>query len=306
VRGLIHTFDHYKFTITENTPIEEEIALDPELSGKVFENLLAAYNPETGATARKQTGSFFTPREIVNYMVDEALIAYLKTSLEPEAPSAKDVEARLRHLFAYNAEAHKFSAKEVDRLIAAIDHLKSLDPAVGSGAFPMGILHKLVFILGKLDPRNEKWKERQVNRVREAMTAAERIEDATIRERTVRDLEQQIAGVNEAFERNELDYGRKLYLIENCIYGVDIQSIAVQIAKMRFFISLIVDQKIDDTQPNRGVRPLPNLETKFVAANALIGVERKERQGDLLTEDTAAQATGLFASLFSNTLSKKS
>ena len=90
-----------------------------------------------------------------------------------------------------------------------------------------------------------------------------------------------------AFEQNELDYGRKLYLIENCIYGVDIQPIAVQIAKMRFFISLIVDQKIDDTQPNRGVRPLPNLETKFVAANTLIGIERKERQGDFLSEDTA-------------------
>ncbi|MGI8965267.1 MAG: Eco57I restriction-modification methylase domain-containing protein, partial [Limisphaerales bacterium] len=75
VRGLIHTLNHYKFTVAENTPIEEEIALDPELSGKVFENLLAAYNPETGATARKQTGSFYTPREIVNYMVDEALIA---------------------------------------------------------------------------------------------------------------------------------------------------------------------------------------------------------------------------------------
>jgi hypothetical protein len=66
VRGLIHTLNHYKFTVAENTPIEEEIALDPELSGKVFENLLAAYNPETGATARKQTGSFYTPREIVN------------------------------------------------------------------------------------------------------------------------------------------------------------------------------------------------------------------------------------------------
>jgi adenine-specific DNA-methyltransferase len=75
VRGLIHTLNHYKFTVAENTPIEEEIALDPELSGKVFENLLAAYNPETGATARKQTGSFYTPREIVNYIVDEALIA---------------------------------------------------------------------------------------------------------------------------------------------------------------------------------------------------------------------------------------
>ena len=78
VRGLIHILDSYKFTIDENTPIEEEIALDPELLGKVFENLLASYNPETQTTARKQTGSYYTPREIVNYMVDESLISYLK------------------------------------------------------------------------------------------------------------------------------------------------------------------------------------------------------------------------------------
>lgn len=300
VRGLIHTFDHYKFTVTENTPIEEEIALDPELSGKVFENLLAAYNPETGATARKSTGSFYTPREIVDYMVAEALIACLKTKLEGAAPSApqisplsrgvaegrgvspaSDIEAKLRHLFAYNDEPHRFSAPEIDLLIRAIDRLKSLDPAVGSGAFPMGILHKLVFILGRLDPRNEKWKERQLARVREAMAAAEKIEDAAIRERTLRDLEQQIAAVDDAFARNELDYGRKLYLIENCIYGVDLQPIAVQIAKMRFFISLIVDQKVDPAAPNLGVRPLPNLETKFVAANTLVGVEKRLVQFEL-------------------------
>jgi hypothetical protein len=278
VRGLIDTLRQYNFTIEENTPIEQEVALDPELCGKVFENLLAAYNPETGATARKQTGSFYTPREIVNYMVDEALIASLKTKLETALPSAKDTEKRLRHLLAYNDEPHQFTPQEVDVLIAAIDGLKSLDPAVGSGAFPMGILHKLVFILAQLDPRNEKWKERQIARVRGAMTAAERIEDATVRERAVRELEQQITGINEAFEHNELDYGRKLYLIENCIYGVDIQPIAVQIAKMRFFISLIVDQKIDDKQTNRGVRALPNLETKFVAANSLIVIERPGQQ----------------------------
>jgi hypothetical protein len=306
VRGLIHIFNHYKFTITENTPIEEEIALDPELSGKVFENLLAAYNPETGATARKQTGSFYTPREIVNYMVDEALIACLKTKLEstfnpegvkdkspglrgaagrhPGNPDGKNttnpegvappssalcllpssLEPHLRHLFAYNDEPHQFNPREVDSLIAAVDHLKALDPACGSGAFPMGLLHKLVFILGKLDPRNERWQQQQIAKANE-------IPDATIREKTLADIEQ-------AFAAGELDYGRKLYLIENCIYGVDIQPIAVQIAKMRFFISLVVDQKIDDAEPNRGVRPLPNLETKFVAANTLIGIEKPAQQ----------------------------
>src|ERR1035441_4481844 len=150
-------------------------------------------------------------------MVDEALIACLKTKLEAALPTAKDVEGRLRHLFAYNDEPHQFTAPEVDALIAAIDGLKSLDPAVGSGAFPMGILHKLVFILGKLDPRNEKWKERQIQRVQNTIKEAEKAEDAPRREKMVSDLEQQIAGINEAFEHNELDYGRKLYLIENCI-----------------------------------------------------------------------------------------
>ena len=324
VRGLIHTFARYNFTVTEATPLDQEVALDPELSGKVFENLLAAYNPETATTARKQTGSFYTPREIVDYMVDEALIACLKTKLEarphpgplprgegdtssapqqkdasttqdvriatepangsPSPPtersgvggegrgevgslssrSANSIEQRLRHLFACNDEPHQFSPSEVDALIAAIDNLKALDPACGSGAFPMGLLHKLVFLLGKLDPHNEQWKQKQIAKASE-------IPDSTVREKTLADIEQ-------AFAANELDYGRKLYLIENCIYGVDIQPIAVQIAKMRFFISLIVDQTANPTAPNLGVRPLPNLETKFVAANALIGIEKPAQQ----------------------------
>ncbi|MEA3226346.1 MAG: hypothetical protein U9Q07_10385 [Planctomycetota bacterium] len=164
VRGLINLLDSYKFTITENTPIEEEIALDPELLGKVFENLLASYNPETGTTARKQTGSFYTPREIVNYMVDESLIAYLAGKLDPADPSDQ-TNSHLRHLFAYTEELLPFSDAEVDALIAAIDNCKILDPACGSGAFPMGILHKLVFILGKLDPQNERWKQKQLDKL---------------------------------------------------------------------------------------------------------------------------------------------
>ena len=297
VRGLIHILSSYKFTIAENTPIEEEVALDPELLGKVFENLLAAYNPETEATARKQTGSFYTPREIVNYMTDESLIAYLKnelithskpenaltstatasqldfngqadpvqtelgvarTSLSDEQKS--EIEEKLRELFAYNDEPNPFDGANTKVLIKAIDTLKILDPAVGSGAFPMGVLHKLVFILGKLDSGNVQWKDRQIDR-------ASTIPDPIVRDNAIDDIEA-------AFERNELNYGRKLYLIENCIYGVDIQPIATQIAKLRFFISLIVDQQIDESQENRGVRPLPNLETKFVAANTLIGIDK--------------------------------
>ena len=281
VRGFIHILNRYKFTIAENTPIEEEVALDPELLGQVFENLLAAYNPETGTTARKQTGSFYTPREVVNYMVDESLLAYLKTvfstaaGLPSLAGGQRGVDSKLRHLLAYNDEPHHFTNTEVQHLISAIDTLKILDPACGSGAFPMGILHKLVFLLSKLDPRNAQWRQRQIDRVQSTIAAtAEQIDDSTFRESTIDELEREIESINEAFERNALDYGRKLYLIENCIYGVDIQPIATQIAKLRFFISLIVEQKIDDTRENRGVRPLPNLETKFVAANTLLDVEK--------------------------------
>ncbi|MCS7010229.1 MAG: Eco57I restriction-modification methylase domain-containing protein, partial [Anaerolineales bacterium] len=100
-----------------------------------------------------------------------------------------------------------------------------------------------------------------------------------------------IASIEDAFARGELDYGRKLYLIENCLYGVDIQPIAVQIAKMRFFISLTVDQKPDPSQPNLGIRPLPNLETKFVAANTLIGIKKPESQGRLFDDPKVIDLT---------------
>jgi hypothetical protein len=275
VRGLIDTLNRYKFTIAENTAIEEEVALDPELLGKVFENLLASYNPETGATARKKTGSFYTPREIVNYMVDESLIAYLETQLASvdDPQNGDDRNVRLRQLLAYTDDAPKFSTEEVEKLIASIDGVKILDPACGSGAFPMGILQKLVFILSKLDPNNAKWEQRQIDRVREAMLVAERIEDHKFREDTLHDLHAQIANIEEAFARNELDYGRKLFLIENCIYGIDIQAIAIQIAKLRFFISLIIDQRVQPEAVNLGIRPLPNLETKFVAANTLLDIK---------------------------------
>ena len=131
-----------------------------------------------------------------------------------------------------------------------------------------------MFILAKLDPRNQQWQQRQIDKVNRTIETAEKIDDSMVRENTIRDLEREIDNINEAFDRNELDYGRKLYLIENCIYGVDIQPIAVQIAKLRFFISLVVDQNMDDSRENRGVRPLPNLETKFVAANTLLSVEK--------------------------------
>ncbi len=253
VTGLIQILNRYKFTIVENTPIDQEIALDPELLGKVFENLLASYNEETKTTARKQTGSFYTPRNIVDYMVDESLKAHLARILVEKARMKEsDACAGLDILFTYTEQKHPFSRAEVAALITAIDQIKILDPACGSGAFPMGALHKLVYILGKLDPDNDRWKQTQLAK----------LDSATMRE----ELEL-------AFAENNDDYGRKLYLIENCLYGVDIQPIAIQITKLRFFISLICDQKTNrNKKDNLGIRPLPNLETKFVAADTLIGL----------------------------------
>lgn len=281
-RGLINLLESYKFTVAENTPIEEEIALDPELLGKVFENLLASYNPETQTTARKQTGSFYTPREIVNYMVDESLLEYIKQNVNPDSyrGDSKDFETRLRDVFSYSENPNPFSDAETKDLIEAINKAKILDPACGSGAFPMGILHKMVHILQKLDPENKLWKDLQRKKAIEETEAAFNIGDKEERAK-------RLAEINDVFENNASDYGRKLYLIENCIYGIDIQPIAVQIAKLRFFISLVIDQKVNKGKENFGVRSLPNLETKFVAANTLIGLDKPQlKTGDIFLNDT--------------------
>jgi tRNA1(Val) A37 N6-methylase TrmN6 len=314
-RGLIAILKSYKFTITENTPIDEDVALDPELLGKVFENLLASYNPETKTTARKQTGSFYTPREIVNYMVEESLIAYLKNELVKEDvgfvelgkkqialfgnevkknqlaleqkidenPFKDDEEALdllLHNLVSYSAENPFEGQPEIQKkIIKALDNCKILDPACGSGAYPMGILQKMVHILHKIDPNNTEWKQRQIDKVEKAIDELELLDDTEIKEKSISDLKSQIKDIEASFADNDLDYGRKLYLIENCIYGVDIQPIATQISKLRFFISLVVDQKVNKSKKDFGIRPLPNLETKFVAANTLIGLDKpKEGQ----------------------------
>jgi len=242
---------------------------------------LASYNEETKSTARKLTGSFYTPREIVNYMVDESLKLYLKNKLE-ETGITSTIDKRLQQLFSYTGEQHLFTdKKEVDAIIEAVDNCKILDPACGSDAFPMGILHKLVFILSKLDPNNKLWKQQQYEKAKRDEALAEKMEDDKNRESALKEISRRKDDIEKAFDINnhELDFGRKLFLIENCIYGVDIQPIAIQIAKLRFFIALIVDQKVSsmDNEPNRGIRPLPNLETKFVAANTLIGLEETQQ-----------------------------
>jgi adenine-specific DNA-methyltransferase len=276
VNGIIDILNEYKFTIEESTPIEQEIALDPELLGKVFENLLASYNPETQTTARKQTGSFYTPREIVNYMVDESMIEYLKQAADNKS---EEFDAKLRDLFAYNENENPFAVAETRNLIESLNQCKILDPACGSGAFPMGILHKMVYLLQKLDPENLYWRELQEQKAVAATKKAYKIDNKEERDRRLK-------AISDVFENNASDYGRKLYLIENCIFGVDIQPIAVQISKLRFFISLIIDQKAEKSKKNYGIRSLPNLETKFVAANTLISLEKPvESTGNLFLSE---------------------
>ena len=263
VRGLLRILNSYKFTIVENTPIDQEIALDPELLGKVFENLLASYNDETKTTARKQTGSFYTPRPIVEYMVNESLKAHLTTAMVKSGMSEGEAKTDLDILFAYTETPHPFTDHQVDTLLDSIHTCKILDPACGSGAFPMGMLQQLVHIIHKLDPDNAKWMQLQINKASE-------IPDPSARDAAIKAIERDFAD-------NEDDYGRKLYLIENCLYGVDIQPIAIQISKLRFFISLVCDQKTNrNKEKNHGIRPLPNLETRFVAADTLIDLTKQE------------------------------
>jgi len=261
VQGLFDIFRRFKFTVDENTPLEEEIALDPELLGQAFENLLASYNEDTKLTARKKTGAFYTPREVVDFMVAQALATRLEAKAELRA--FPDLSARLHRLFGYEEENNPFDAPETQSLIQAIDALKVLDPACGSGAFPMSVLNHLVRALGKLDPANAGWKARQIQRARQ-------IEDDKSREMALDAIER-----NFSPERSFNDYGRKIYLIQNAIYGVDVQPVAVQIAKLRFFISLVIDQKYLPDDINFGIEPLPNLETNIVAANSLLSLPNR-------------------------------
>ena len=219
-KGLISILSRYNFTIEENSPEEQQVALDPELLGKVFENLLGAYNPETKETARNQSGSFYTPREIVNYMVDESLIAYLGDN------------ALIRSLFRPDFSYDTSKKDDYQKIAEKLKAVKVLDPACGSGAFPMGLLNRMIDILDRISP-------------------------------------------------DESIYDLKLSIIENCLYGSDIQSIAAQITKLRFFISLICDCEKDASKPNFGIPTLPNLETKFVSANSLIAKKKKALQGNL-------------------------
>ena len=287
--GLIPLFNRYKFTVEENTPVEQEVALDPELLGKVFENLLAAYNPETRDTARKQTGSYYTPRAVVDYMVDEALVAALAQACVPSDGDTGLWQDRLRYLLDYEAafdDANElFEAEETEGIVRAISEIRVLDPAVGSGAFPMGMLHKMTMALRRLDPDNHRWATLQKKRARAKA-------DMAFDTKNPRERKAELNEISDTFERYSGDFGRKLYLIQNSIFGVDIQTIATQIAKLRFFISLAIEQEPDATASNYGIKPLPNLETRFVAANTLIAL-KAANQLDLFRQQIEGLKTQL-------------
>lgn len=273
-RGIVDILKRYSFTIEENTPYDQEVSLDPELLGKVFENLLASYNPETKQSARKQTGSFYTPREIVQYMVDESIVAHLMRSCGVE------MESQYRALLSYASEDPVLTEEQCKAIMHALYDCRVLDPACGSGAFPMGVLQQMVHVLKRIDPTNKMWNSMMIDiaiddarKELQKVTSDDEVEKLKIEENRRARLDD----IENAFNTsiNDPDYARKLYLIEHCIYGVDIQPIATQISKLRFFISLVVDQnKLGDPKSNFGIRPLPNLESKFVTANTLIPLKR--------------------------------
>lgn len=251
-KDFFENLEQYNFTIDENSVVDIEVSVDPEMLGRIFENLLAEIDPDSGETARKATGSFYTPREIVDYMATESLVHYLQN----QTSIAKD---SLYPIFKMDSEV-AFSKTESESILEALDRLKILDPACGSGAFPMGVLQKIVMALQKLDKQADWWKTKQV----------QKIENVVLKKH-----------IKQKLEQTTIEYARKIGIIQNSLYGVDIQPIAAEISKLRCFLTLIVDENIDETKPNRGVEPLPNLEFKFVTANALLKLADEKQQSGL-------------------------
>ena len=199
--SIFEFFNQYNFTIDETDTDDVEIGVDPEMLGKIFENLLED---------NKDKGAFYTPKEIVQYMCRESLIAYLETEAVKTDEASKD---KIRN-FVLNHDASSFSEKEKAGILKALIDVKICDPAVGSGAFPMGMLNELLSCTQIL--------------------------------------------VGEAKTRVEL----KKHIVKNNIYGVDIEKGAVDIARLRFWLAIIVDEE----EP----LPLPNLDYKIMQGNSLL------------------------------------
>lgn len=242
----------YNFTVDENTAYDIELSIDPEMLGRIFENLLAEINPETGENAKKSTGSFYTPRDIVDYMVDNSILEYLKTKTGID-------EVKLKALISYSKDDDNlavFDIQEKKRIINALFTVTILDPACGSGAFPIGMLQKIVYILQEIDPDANLWFDK----------ATENVSILIKKE------------FEKKFNAGSLNYIRKLSVIQNSIFGVDIQPIAVEIARLRCFLSLVIEETVYDGEENRGINPLPSLDFKFIIANSLIKLDEGKQQ----------------------------
>jgi hypothetical protein len=214
---LLEFFGQYNFTIDENDPNDHEVGIDPEMLGHIFENLLED---------NKDKGAFYTPKIIVQYMCQESLIEYLSTKLsaEPDSETRTAIEELIREQL-----AEKCSDLDIIREIAeALYNVKICDPAIGSGAFPMGILNVIYQTVQHLhfkqpDPVGDVWKI------------------------STTDWQPHLVKKN---------------IIQHSIYGVDIESGAVDIARLRFWLALVVDE----TEP----LPLPNLDYKIMQGNSLL------------------------------------
>lgn len=258
-KQFYEVLNQYNFTVDENTSYDIELSIDPEMLGRIFENLLAEINPETGENAKKSTGSFYTPRDIVDYMVDTSLCEYLKKE------SGID-QLRLKALISYGKEDDTiatFDLSEKKRIINALYNVTILDPACGSGAFPIGMLQKIVYMLQEVDPNADLWFDK----------ATENVSILLKKE------------FEKKFNDGSLNYIRKLSVIQNSIFGIDIQPIAVEISRLRCFLSLVIEEKVKDEEYNRGINPLPNLDFKFIIANSVIGLEENSQMSLFENED---------------------
>ena len=198
-KRLFQFFSEYNFTIDENDPNDAEVGVDPEMLGKIFENLLED---------NKDKGAFYTPKEIVRYMCQESLIAYLETNTSVAKDKIRQFVLSPEEGVADIPEAKK------PKLLTALEEVKICDPAIGSGAFPMGLLNELLH------------------------------------------CREMLSGTH--YDRAEI----KKSIIQNNIYGVDIEKGAVDIARLRFWLSIVVDEETSS--------PLPNLDYKIMQGNSLI------------------------------------
>lgn len=231
--GLNSILSRFKFTIAENTPLEEEIAVDPEMLGRIFENLLAEQSEDTKEAARKNAGAFYTPRPVVSYMCRSTLLKHLDIEIKPS-----------------NSKA----------IIEKLLKTTVLDPACGSGAFPMGMLEEMMQVLTFVDPEGKVW-------VAEMMKS----KDEEFRNH-----------IAEMFADGQIRYVKKLGLLRSCLFGVDLLEYAIEITKLRCWLSLIVEQRVEFSKENYNLKPLPNLEFKFYKKNSLFRFYKDQNLNNLI------------------------